>query len=395
MFPLSDAPNSTRTPIVTYLLMAVNVLVFLAFTLPLSGQAPLPGDPRIYAYIDALRESLPANVSLRDVIGSMSAYDLFLFEHGYKPGAPQTADLLAAMFLHGGFMHLFGNMLFLWIYGDNVEHRLGRARYLLWYLLTGAAATLFFSLLAPGSLVPMVGASGAISGVLGFYFVWFPRNVVRVLLLLFPILVRVVEIPARIVLGIYLVIDNVLPMLFAGSSAGGGVAHGAHIGGFVAGVLAAWVLASREVDGTPKEYRAEARAVGSQGALVSQAVQEGDMAAAARAYFALPAQEAQLALTPAQSLALGDWLANNGHAYAAVTVYQRHARQHPRGPGTAEAHVGAGNALLRHLGQPGTAYQHFVAALQQDPDPHTAALARAGLAEIAASQKLPARRFSI
>ena len=86
-------------------------------------------------------------------------------------------------------------------------------------------AQLFFSLLAPGSRVPMVGASGAISGVLGFYFVWFPRNVVRVLLLLFPILVRVVEIPARIVLGIYLVIDNVLPMLFAGSSAGGGVAH--------------------------------------------------------------------------------------------------------------------------------------------------------------------------
>src|SRR5918993_1890047 len=116
MFPLSDAPNSTRTPIVTYLLIAVNVLVFLAFTLPLSGESPLRGDPRVAAYIEALRESLPTDVPLRDIVGSISAYDLFVFEHGYKPGAPETADLLAAMFLHGGFLHLLRNMLFPWIY---------------------------------------------------------------------------------------------------------------------------------------------------------------------------------------------------------------------------------------------------------------------------------------
>ena len=394
MLPLSDAPNPTRTPVVTYLLIAVNVVVFLLFTLPLSVQQPLAGDPRIYTYVNALRESLPPGASYRDVIGSITLYDLFVFEHGYKPGAPQTADLLAAMFLHGGFMHLFGNMLFLWIYGDNVEHRLGRGRYLFWYLLTGAAATWFFAVLSPGSLIPMVGASGAISGVLGFYFVWFPRNVVRVLLLFFPILVRVVEVPSRIVLGVYLVIDNMLPMLLASGGGGGGVAHGAHIGGFVAGVAAAWILARREVDGTPKEYRAEARALNAPGRLVSQALLSGDMATAARAYFALPAHEAQALLTPAQSLELGAWLAANGHAYAAVTLYQRHVRQHPHGPGTAEAHVGAGDALLRHLGQPAMAYQHFAAALQHDPDARVAARARAGLAEIAAMQKLPARRFS-
>jgi membrane associated rhomboid family serine protease len=394
MFPLSDSPNSTRTPFVTYLLIAVNVLVFLAFTLPMSGQQASPGDPRVSAYVSALRESLPPGVSLREVIGSISVYDLFVFEHGYKPGAASVSDLLAAMFLHGGFMHLFGNMLFLWIYGDNVEHRLGPVKYLFWYLMTGVAATLFFAVLAPGSLVPMVGASGAISGVLGFYFWWFPRNVVRVLVLLFPILVRVVEIPARIVLGIYLFIDNVLPMLVAGSGGGGGVAHGAHIGGFVAGLAAAWVLSWREVDGTPREYRAEAREVSGPDSLIARALQAGDMATAARAYFAMPSHQAQGALTPEQSLALGAWLAENGHAQAAVTVYQRHVRQHPHGPGAAEAHVAAGAALLGHLNQPALAYQHFADALQERPAPQVAAAARAGMAAIASMQKFPARRFS-
>ena len=394
MFPLSDSPNSTRTPFVTYLLIAVNVLVFLAFTLPMSGQQAAPGDPRVTAYVSALRESLPPGVSLREVIASVSVYDLFVFEHGYKPGAPGLSDMLAAMFLHGGFMHLFGNMLFLWIYGDNVEHRLGPVKYLFWYLMTGVAATLFFSMLAPGSLVPMVGASGAISGVLGFYFWWFPRNVVRVLVLLFPIFVRVVEIPARIVLGVYLFIDNVLPMLIAGGGGGGGVAHGAHIGGFVAGLAAAWVLSWREVDGTPREYRAEAREVSSPGGLVTRALQAGDMATAARAYFAMPAHQAQGALTPEQSLALGAWLAENGHAQAAVTVYQRHVRQHPQGHGVAEAHVAAGAALLGHLNQPALAYQHFADALQQQPAPQVAAAARAGMAAIASMQKFPARRFT-
>ena len=104
------------------------------------------------------------------------------------------------MFLHGGFMHLFGNMLFLWIYGDNVEKRLGMIPFVLWYLATGAAATLFHAAVFSTSDVPLVGASGAISGVLGFYFVWFPRNTVRVLLFLPPFIMQVIQIPARIVL---------------------------------------------------------------------------------------------------------------------------------------------------------------------------------------------------
>lgn len=389
MLPLSDAPNPTGTPVVTYLLIALNVLVFVLFTLPLSGQAPTPGDPRIEAYVSALRESLPP-----DVVGSMTEYDLLVFEHGYKPGAPQWADMLVAMFLHGGFMHLFGNMLFLWIYGDNVEHRLGRVRYLFWYLATGIAATMFFALLDSDSLVPMVGASGAISGVLGFYFWWFPRNVVRVLLLLFPILVRVVEIPARIVLGIYLFIDNVLPWLFTGGGSGGGVAHGAHIGGFVAGVAAAFVIARRQVSATPQGFAETAPAVGAPADGAASALRRGDMATAARAYFALPASAARDALDPDQAMTLAAWLADHGHGEAALSVYQRYIQQHPRGERVAEAHVGAGMALLQHLDQPTTAYQHFTAALGRQPPADIAMRAQAGLAAVVGLQKSPARFFS-
>ena len=307
-----------------------------------------------------------------------------MFEHGYKPGAPRLADLLAAMFLHGGFMHLFGNMLFLWIYGDNVEHRLGPARYLFWYLMTGVAATLFFSMLAPGSLVPMVGASGAISGVLGFYFVWFPRNVVRVLLLLFPILVRVVEIPARIVLGVYLVIDNVLPMLVAGGQRrwwrGARRAH-RRLRGWRAGSVG---TLGREVDGTPKEYRAEARAVEQpRRRSCHRPCRSGDMAPAARAYFAMPAQEAQRALTPAQSLALGEWLANNGHA-----LRGSHGVPAPRATASARARARRGTRRRRRRtaaapGQPARRTSTSSTHCSRMPAPHTAAAARAGLAEIA------------
>ncbi len=392
MFPISDAPNPTRTPIVTYLLIAANVIVFLLYTLPLSGQAPSPDDPRLAAYLEVVRQSLPPGVSLREALQSISAYDLFVFEHGYKPGAARWSDLWSAMFLHAGFMHLFGNMLFLWIYGDNVEYRLGRVRYLLAYLLTGVAATLAFAVMAPTSLIPMVGASGAISGVLGFYFIWFPRNVVRVLLLFFPLFMRVVEVPARVVLGIYLVLDNLVPMLLQGSG-GGGVAHGAHIGGFVAGLVMAWAWSRREVDRTPTEYRAEARALAQPESALAQALRSGDMDAVARAYFSMPVKQADAALDPREALGLAAWLANHGHGQAAVTVYSRYLQAHPTGPDAAAAHVGAGMTLLRVLDQPTLAYQHFANAMRLAPVGEIAAQAQAGLAAVAAQQKFPARRF--
>ena len=131
--------------------------------------------------------------------------------HAFAP----LLSLLLSIFMHGSWLHLLGNMLFLWIYGDNVESQLGKLGYLFWYLLTGVAATVFHASVFHTSKLPLVGASGAISGVLGFYFVWFPHNRVRMLMAFFPFIMRVIELPARLVLGFYIVLDNLLPFVLS------------------------------------------------------------------------------------------------------------------------------------------------------------------------------------
>jgi membrane associated rhomboid family serine protease len=237
--PYGDTPNPLARPLVNYLFIGANIAVFLFFTLPLSFSRPDLNDPLLIEYLQALgaRGYLPA----RQVLEQVSAYDLFIFRYGYRPGSPAVATLFTSMFLHGSWLHLAGNMLFLWIFGDNVEHRLGRAGYLIFYLAAGAAATLFFSLFVAGSQIPLVGASGAISGVLGCYFLWFPRNRVKTFVFLFPLLMNTFYLPARLVLGFYLVIDNLIPFL-VNSGQAVGVAHGAHIGGFAAGLLVAFAM---------------------------------------------------------------------------------------------------------------------------------------------------------
>ena len=134
--PLGDAPNPRGVPWVTYGLIAANVAVYLFVSLPLSLTRPDPSDPAVLEYVRLLLDVMPG-VSPAELVQQITAYDLFVLDHGFRPVAPQPVDLLASMFLHAGFMHLAGNMLFLWIYGDNVEHRLGPGRYLLAYLLTG------------------------------------------------------------------------------------------------------------------------------------------------------------------------------------------------------------------------------------------------------------------
>lgn len=318
----------------------------------------------------------------------MSAYDLFVFAHGYKPGAPHVADLVLSLFLHGGLMHLVGNMLFLWIYGDNVEHRLGGLAFLFWYLVTGVAATLAFAAFAGDSMIPLVGASGAISGVLGFYFLWFPRNTVRMFVFLFPFFMNVVSIPARIVLGIYLVLDNLLPFLLSGGSGGGGVAHGAHIGGFVAGLAVAWIMDRRQIAARPEEFSEPTAAPAAMThAGIAEAIARGDMADAALAYFAFGVELSRRALTPGDSLALARWLAAHRYADAALVVFRRHLRDYPADATAADAHLGAGLVQFEQLGQVAPAYQHFLDALDANPDPQTAAAAHAALAQIAELQK--------
>jgi membrane associated rhomboid family serine protease len=393
--PLGDAPNPGSRPWVTYALIALNVAVFVLVTLPLSVERPSASDPAVAAYLRAIADQLPPRVSLEEVYRQLTRYDLFVFANGYRPADPSLVTLGQSMFLHSGFAHLFGNMLFLWIYGDNVEHRLGGVPYLAWYLTTGAAATLFHSAFNSASNVPLIGASGAISGVLGFYFLWFPHNVVRVWVFLFPFVMNVIQVPARIVLGFYLLLDNLLPFLLT-SGAGGGVAYGAHIGGFVAGLGIAWVTDLGATRSRPTGFSGERRSDRADGVtvrdLVRQALGDRRYEDAARRYFAYPAETTRRWLSPAESLDLARWLDANGHEAAALTLYQRQLRDFPAGPGAAEAHLGAGLLQLQRFRQPTAAYQHFVDALDLGGDPTTVAAARDILDRMSVTYRMRAGR---
>ncbi len=381
--PLSDAPNPKGVPVVTWTLIALNVLAFLLINLPMGSRPADTGDPAFQEYVQFLSQYVRNRAELGQAARQVSAYDLFVFKHGYRPAQGSLKDLVFSMFLHGGLMHLFGNMLFLWIYGDNVEHRLGIVWFVVWYLLTGAAATMFHAAFFSSSDVPLIGASGAISGVLGFYFVWFPKNVVRVLVLLPPFFLQTFQIAARIVLAVYLFIDNVLPFLFAG---GGGVAHGAHIGGFLAGTGAAFVMNRRAVSRSPRDIGAP-KAAPTGGGTIREALVRGDYDEAASEYFALPAARSRGALSITEAVSLARWLREKGQANAALVLLQRVIGEAPRAPGVAEAYALAGFLLFDERRDPTAAYQYLVAALKLTPKPATAAEIRRRLAEIEALQK--------
>jgi membrane associated rhomboid family serine protease len=385
IFPIGDLPNPRGfVPLVTYLLIALNVGVYWFVTLPLGESRPSPTDPLLREYVEVMAAALRDRSRLEALFASLSAYDLFVFRWGFRPAAPSLETLFSSMFLHAGFVHLAGNMLFLWIYGDNVEHRLGRGRFLLAYLLCGAAATLFHTISSTGSQIPMVGASGAISGVLGFYFLFFPRNRVRLMWFLPPFIFQVFEVPARIVLGFYILLDNLLPYLLTTSDAG--VAHGAHIGGFIAGFGAAWLMGRREVAHTPKEYAGISAPERSAGDDVVEALEERRFADAARDYFARPAESTARLLSPGRAVELARWLSGHGHVDAAMVALRRSIRDFPADPRTAEACVLAGDVLLDR-GQGTAAYQYYLTALDLVQTGSVADAARRGAAQIESAQK--------
>ena len=381
--PIGDAPNPKGVPIVTYALIAANVAAFLLLNVPLDSRRADVRSPEFREYVEVMARELEGRVDVRQLVAQTSAYDLFSFEHGYRPAAPQLPDLFSCMFLHGSFMHLFGNMLFLWIYGDNVERRLGAFAYLLAYLATGVAATLTHALMFSSSQMPLVGASGAISGVLGFYFVWFPRNVVRMLAFLPPFLLQVFEIPARWVLGMYLVIDNLLPIFV---SPGGGVAHGAHIGGFLAGGLVAWLMDRRGAEARPARFPTQAAAPSGAEA-VRLALANRHHAEAAQAYFALPPADTRGLLAADEAVSLAGWLRTRGHADAALTLLRRVVRDLPQGRGLAEVYAAAGIILLEDLREPTAAYQYLLTALELGPRPEVESTVRSALQRIETLQK--------
>jgi membrane associated rhomboid family serine protease len=171
------------------------------------------------------------------------AFEAFLFRFGVVPARFALASVFTSMFLHGNWMHFLGNMLYLWIFGDNVEDRLGHARFVLFYLACGAAAVLAHVWVNPGSNIPTIGASGAIAGVLGAYFVLYPHSRVLALVPLF-IIWELIEVPAIIFLGIWFLMQffSGVGSLAKTSVEAGGVAFWAHVAGFVAGVAGVLVL---------------------------------------------------------------------------------------------------------------------------------------------------------
>jgi membrane associated rhomboid family serine protease len=167
------------------------------------------------------------------------------------------SSILTSMFLHGGWWHFLGNMLFLLVFGDNIEDAMGHVSYLLFYLLCGIAAALTQVVLNLDSLVPMIGASGAISGVLGAYIALFPHGNVRALLIL-GFFIQVIYVPAWVMLGLWFVLQLVSGVASLGAAGdAGGVAFWAHVGGFVAGVLLVWLFRDREHVARQRAFRAQ------------------------------------------------------------------------------------------------------------------------------------------
>ncbi len=236
VMPLGDESPTRIVPVVNYGIIALNVLVFFI-------QQSRPETFTI-AYA-ATPYEISHNVDIdRPVVVSrpaaaQDAYGRVRLEREEEliPQAPVPfpvwLTLITSIFLHGGLAHLAGNMLYLWIFGDNVEEVLGHVRYLLVYLACGLAASLAHIALAPNSLIPSLGASGAIAGVMGMYVLWFPRNQVRVL-----VFRMITWMPALLVIGLWIVMQLVLGMGQL-STAGerGGVAYAAHIGGAAAGLV--------------------------------------------------------------------------------------------------------------------------------------------------------------
>jgi membrane associated rhomboid family serine protease len=213
MIPLRDTIAGRTTPFVSYTLIGANVLVFL-WQLSL-GQ---DGFQAIVYSLGVIPAALLGDATLPP--------DLYL--------VPPTTTVFTSMFLHGGLLHLAGNMLYLWIFADNVEDAMGHVRFIIFYFLCGIGAALAQALPNPDSTIPMIGASGAISGVLGAYLLLFPRAQVLVLIPL-GLFSQIVHLPAMFVLGLWFVLQLV-SSAFADPNAGG-VAFGAHIGGFVVGML--------------------------------------------------------------------------------------------------------------------------------------------------------------
>src|ERR1700704_3150230 len=237
LFPIADDNSDrTTTPVVNYLLVLTNVLVFVFF------QGLGTNERFTYAFSTVPAEIITGeDVVTRDQVGILPVSGQRIVIPGLQPTPiPVYLTLITSMFMHGGIAHIAGNMLFLWIFGDNVEDRMGHIRYLIFYLVAGVLASLAHVFTTamfatePGSLlIPSLGASGAISGVLGGYILLYPKRRVTVILFRF-----LTDVPAYVAIGIWFAFQLISGLgILGGGSQQGGVAYAAHVGGFVAGLL--------------------------------------------------------------------------------------------------------------------------------------------------------------
>jgi membrane associated rhomboid family serine protease len=226
LIPLRDE-NPTRTvPYVVYALVILNIIVFVYNgTLEHGARNPLAGF-----------ELVPAELTTGRDVGPTTQIPIWL-------------TIFSSMFLHANLLHIGGNMLYLWIFGNNVEDTLGHFRFLAFYLIAGVAAAMAQVAMGPDSTTPMVGASGAIAGVLGAYLVLFPRaRVISVVFLFF--FIQMIALPAYVVLGMWIVLQIINGLVFSsGMTPGGGIAYGAHVGGFLAGTIMIYIFGGKSLTG--------------------------------------------------------------------------------------------------------------------------------------------------
>ncbi|MBI2168309.1 MAG: rhomboid family intramembrane serine protease [Actinobacteria bacterium] len=243
VIPLRDENPTTRTPLITLLIIAANVFIFFAvqpqdfgMTGDLSDSAAAEGEQTEFLYRNA---AIPCEVRQLEPLSAPQiqtgeCQGPFVEGDPFFPDKSVLLSVLASMFLHGGLLHLGGNMLFLWIFGNNIEERFGVVGYVTFYVFAGLVATAAHVLTQANSTIPVIGASGAIAGVMGAYLVFFPQARVLSLVPIF-FFIQIVRLPAAAVLGLWFVMQ-----FFTNPNSG--VAWAAHVGGFLAGAAVAFLL---------------------------------------------------------------------------------------------------------------------------------------------------------
>jgi membrane associated rhomboid family serine protease len=257
VFPLKDDIPTRRFPILTVTIIVANVVMFFAFQGAFFDDADFDSKVVEYGAIPYEISHPGKNCELPPNAAQLVCEGQAGVEGSAPSQAPMLLTLLTSMFMHGGLLHLAGNMLFLWIFGNNIEDSMGRPRFVAFYLLGGLAALLAQTVIDPNAAVPTIGASGAVAAVLGGYALLYPRA--RVVTLIFIIIFfTIIELPALLVLGAWFVLQAIsgAGSLVQPVGEGGGVAYFAHIGGFLFGLLMIRLFANRVHEDYESAHRA-------------------------------------------------------------------------------------------------------------------------------------------